>query len=234
MHALRDASSQFEPTIDNTSIDGERSPMPWMWLLARCGQSRESFRRSTDRLSKIRRSGSHRHPHQRSQSAFSSSSLGTHISSNINSSTLHTSTHKTEQQIKVSAPTKRSNSSMSSSSPPPPLHRRDSSKSSYAHDFWKHFQQRPLDAVFRPKSVALIGASEKEGSVGKTILWNLLTSPFGGTIYPVNNNPRKLKGNVFGIRSYQRMQDIPEQGIDLAIIAVPSKAVKDVSRIYLV
>ncbi|KAL7441156.1 hypothetical protein ACHAXH_006608 [Discostella pseudostelligera] len=117
-----------------------------------------------------------------------------------------------------------------SSSSPPPLHRRDSSKSSYAHDFWKHFQQRPLDAVFRPKSVALIGASEKEGSVGKTILWNLLTSPFGGTIYPVNNNPRKLKGNVFGIRSYQRMQDIPEQGIDLAIIAVPSKAVKDVMR----
>lgn len=116
------------------------------------------------------------------------------------------------------------------SSSPPPLNRHDSSKSSYAHDFWKHFQQRPLDAVFRPRSVALIGASEKEGSVGKTILWNLLTSPFGGTIYPVNNNPRKLKGNVFGIRSYQRIQDIPEQGIDLAIIAVPSKAVTEVSR----
>ena len=83
--------------------------------------------------------------------------------------------------------------------------------------FWKHFQQRPLDAVFRPKSVALIGASEKEGSVGKTIRWNLLSSPFGGTIYPVNNNPGKLNGNVFGIRSYQRMQDLPKQGIDLAM-----------------
>ena len=108
------------------------------------------------------------------------------------------------------------------------LHRR--SKSSHtAHDFWRHFQQRPLDAIFRPKSVALVGASAKEGSVGRTMLWNLVSSPFGGTIYPVNNNRHVRRDNIFGIRSYRRVQDIPERGIDLAIIAVPAGVVKNVS-----
>ena len=109
----------------------------------------------------------------------------------------------------------------------PSLHHRNKSSSHTAHDFWKHFQERPLDSIFRPRSVALIGASEKDGSVGRTILWNLLSSPFGGTIYPVNN--KRSGGNVFGIRSFGRVQEIPERGIDLAIIAVPAGAVKAVS-----
>lgn len=50
--------------------------------------------------------------------------------------------------------------------PLPPLQRRSESKGT-AHDFWKHYQERPLDAIFRPKSVAVIGASETDGSVGK-------------------------------------------------------------------
>jgi acetyltransferase len=45
---------------------------------------------------------------------------------------------------------------------------------------------QPLDVFFRPKSVAVIGATETPGSVGRTLLWNLVTSPFGGTVYPVN------------------------------------------------
>lgn len=55
-----------------------------------------------------------------------------------------------------------------------PSHMRSESKGT-AHDFWKHYQERPLDAIFRPKSVAVIGASEKQGSVGKFVeheLWN--------------------------------------------------------------
>ena len=102
-----------------------------------------------------------------------------------------------------------------------------------AIDFWKHFSERPLDTIFHPKSVALIGASEKPGSVGRTILWNLLSSPFGGTIYPVNNRLKNKNGtsnNIFGIKSYVNVKDIPEEGgIDLVIIAVPSRAVKEVS-----
>ncbi len=44
----------------------------------------------------------------------------------------------------------------------------------------------PLEAIFSPRAVAVIGASEKAGSVGRSILWNLIGSPFGGTVYPVN------------------------------------------------
>ncbi len=54
-----------------------------------------------------------------------------------------------------------------SMAPLPPIQKRTTSRGT-AHDLWKHFQERPLDAIFRPKSVALIGASEKEGSVGTT------------------------------------------------------------------
>src|SRR4051812_5545469 len=46
--------------------------------------------------------------------------------------------------------------------------------------------QNSLDPLFAPKSVAVIGATENANSVGRTVLWNLLKSPFGGTVYPVN------------------------------------------------
>lgn len=117
--------------------------------------------------------------------------------------------------------------------PLPPLHKRSESKGT-AHDFWKHYQERPLDAIFRPKSVAVIGATEKEGSVGRTLLWNLLRNPFGGTIYPVNSNPARK--NIFGIPCYTKLRDVMDQNmyrdstIDLAIIAVPAKAVKGVMQ----
>ena len=55
-----------------------------------------------------------------------------------------------------------------------------------------------LDSIFSPQSVAVIGATEKEGSVGRTILWNLISNPFGGTVFPVN--PKRA--NVLGIKSY--------------------------------
>ena len=113
------------------------------------------------------------------------------------------------------------------------LHHRTQSQHSAANDVLKLFSDTlPLDAIFRPKSVALIGASEKPGSVGRTVLWNLLSSPFGGTIYPVNSNPERK--SVFGIKSYRRLQDIPEVrqqgGVDLAIVAVPAHAVKKVMQ----
>jgi acetyltransferase len=82
-----------------------------------------------------------------------------------------------------------------------------------------------LKAMFSPRTVAVIGASEREGTVGRTILWNLITSPFGGTVYPVN--PKRP--NVLGIRSYPSITHIPEQ-VDLAIIVTPAVAVPDIIR----
>jgi acetyltransferase len=86
-------------------------------------------------------------------------------------------------------------------------------------------EHRPLDAIFAPSTIALIGASDREGSVGRTVLWNLITNSFGGTIFPVNPN----RHSVLGIRAYTTVSDIPDP-IDLAIIATPAPTVPDVIR----
>ncbi|MCE5229592.1 bifunctional acetate--CoA ligase family protein/GNAT family N-acetyltransferase [bacterium] len=84
------------------------------------------------------------------------------------------------------------------------------------HDVGR-YENNPLRAIFEPKTVAVIGASEKVGSVGRTVLWNLITNPFGGTVYPVN--PKRA--NVLGIRAYPTVKDIPEP-VDLAVLVTPA------------
>ena len=54
--------------------------------------------------------------------------------------------------------------------------------------------RHPLDPIFKPSSVALVGASERAGSVGRTVLWNLISNPFGGIIYPVNSKRAHVLG----------------------------------------
>jgi acetyltransferase len=73
--------------------------------------------------------------------------------------------------------------------------------------------------------VALVGATERAGSVGRTVLWNLISSPFGGTIYPVN--PKRT--NILGIRAYTSLQGLPEVP-DLAIICTPAEGVPALLR----
>jgi acetyltransferase len=80
-----------------------------------------------------------------------------------------------------------------------------------------------LDTVFAPNAVAVIGATEKPGSVGRAILWNLISSPFGGTVYPVN--PKRP--NVLGIRSYPAITAVPEP-VDLAVVVTPALTVPQV------
>ncbi|QEI43409.1 Succinyl-CoA ligase [ADP-forming] subunit alpha [Dolichospermum sp. UHCC 0315A] len=78
----------------------------------------------------------------------------------------------------------------------------------------------PLDAIFAPNTVAVIGASEKPGSVGRNLLWNLITNPFGGTVFPVNPQ----HSSILGIKAYSTIFDVPEK-IDLAVIATPASTV---------
>ncbi len=80
-----------------------------------------------------------------------------------------------------------------------------------------------LDAIFSPKNVAVIGASERLGSVGRTILWNLISSPFGGTVFPVN----PTRSSVLGIRAYPNVASLPEQ-VDLAVVVTPAHTVPGV------
>ncbi|MDX2255664.1 MAG: bifunctional acetate--CoA ligase family protein/GNAT family N-acetyltransferase [Pseudanabaenaceae cyanobacterium bins.39] len=91
-----------------------------------------------------------------------------------------------------------------------------------AHDIWRR-QRHPLDFIFNPRSVAVIGASEREGSVGRTLLWNLIRSPFGGTVYPINPQ----RHSILGIKSYKSVADVPET-LDLAVIATPAATVPQV------
>ena len=81
-------------------------------------------------------------------------------------------------------------------------------------------RRQPLDAVFAPENIAVIGASETPGSVGRTLLWNLVSNPFGGTIFPVN--PRR--DSVLGIEAYESVSGI-EADVDLAVIATPAPTV---------
>jgi acetyltransferase len=77
--------------------------------------------------------------------------------------------------------------------------------------------RRPLDHIFTPQSVAVVGATEKEGSVGRTVLWNLISSPFGGTVFPIN--PKR--SNVLGLKAYSSLAAVPDP-VDLAVIVTPS------------
>ena len=73
--------------------------------------------------------------------------------------------------------------------------------------------RRTLARIFAPKTVAVIGATEAPRSVGRTLLWNLISNPFGGTVFPVN--PKRP--SVLGIRAYPSIAEVPEK-VDLAVI----------------
>lgn len=77
-----------------------------------------------------------------------------------------------------------------------------------------------LDAFFLPQSVAVIGATERPGTVGRTFLRNLLESNFRSKTYPVNPNHAEL----LGLKAYKTIADVPEQ-VDLAIVATPASTV---------
>jgi acetate---CoA ligase (ADP-forming) len=82
-----------------------------------------------------------------------------------------------------------------------------------------------LKSVFEPKSVAVIGASKTNGTVGNGILTNILESNFQGAVYPVN--PKY--DNIMSVKAYKDVLSIPEK-VDLAVICIPAKAVVDVVK----
>src|SRR5438105_7820888 len=91
-----------------------------------------------------------------------------------------------------------------------------------AHDVLRS-EGQPLDAIFAPHNVAVIGASERQGSVGRAVLWSLVSSPFGGTVFPVSNK----RSSVLGIKAYPRVADIPGK-IDLAVVVTPAVTVPQI------
>lgn len=78
----------------------------------------------------------------------------------------------------------------------------------------------PLDALFHPRSVAVIGAKDDPGSVGRTIMVNLISGSFQGKIYPIN--PKR--NQVLGLKAYPAIAEVPDK-VDLAIIVTPAQSV---------
>jgi acetate---CoA ligase (ADP-forming) len=78
-----------------------------------------------------------------------------------------------------------------------------------------------LDALFRPKSVAVIGASSKALSIGNRVIKNLIDFGFKGSIYPINPKADEIRG----IKAYKSILDVPEDQIDVVHMVIPAKFV---------
>jgi acyl-CoA synthetase (NDP forming) len=77
-----------------------------------------------------------------------------------------------------------------------------------------------LDPMFAPASVAVLGASERPGTVGRAVLENLLSGKFQGKVYAVNAKHPE----VLGRKTYASIRDVPGP-VDLVIVATPAATV---------
>ena len=80
-----------------------------------------------------------------------------------------------------------------------------------------------LDGIFKPSSVAVIGASTRRGTIGRETLHNILMAEFNGKVFPVN--PKASV--IHSIKAYSTVLDVPDP-VDLAIVIVPKDFVKEV------
>ncbi|HJU87106.1 MAG TPA: acetate--CoA ligase family protein [Gemmatimonadota bacterium] len=85
--------------------------------------------------------------------------------------------------------------------------------------------REPLDVIFRPRSIAVIGASPRRGSIGHEILHNLIEHEFQGVVFPVHPTARV----IHSIKAYPSVLDIPDP-IDLAVVVVPYRHVLQVAE----
>ena len=86
-----------------------------------------------------------------------------------------------------------------------------------------------LRPFFEPRSVAVVGASRRRGSIGGELFRNILEADFTGAAYPVNREGAA----VAGVRGYRSVADIPDE-VDLVVICLPAAAVLDAARDALV
>jgi len=82
-----------------------------------------------------------------------------------------------------------------------------------------------LEPLFKPSSVAVIGASRKAGKVGHDVLKNILNSGYKGRVYPINPKAQE----VLGLKCYPSLLDVPEK-VDMGVIAVPAPIVSKIAE----
>ena len=83
-------------------------------------------------------------------------------------------------------------------------------------------ERSKLDYIFHPRSVAVVGASTRPGTVGNDIFRNLLMAEFNGSVFPIN--PKA--SNVMGVHAYKNLAEVPAE-IDLAVMIVPAAGILD-------
>jgi acetyltransferase len=91
---------------------------------------------------------------------------------------------------------------------------------SFAHDILRRSGGSALNSIFTPESVAVVGATETPGKVGRTVVENLLQGGFAGTIYPIN--PKR--DTILGLKAYPSITALPAPP-DLAVIITPPPTV---------
>ncbi len=82
-----------------------------------------------------------------------------------------------------------------------------------------------LVPFFRPRTVAVVGASRDPKGVGHVVLRHILDGGFCGTVYPVNRSAQ----SVAAVQAYKSVSDIPEQ-VDLAVVVVPAEEAPNVVK----
>ena len=81
-------------------------------------------------------------------------------------------------------------------------------------------EARSVAGLLTPRTVAVLGASDRPGVLGSAVLSHLLAGGFTGAVYPVSPHAHAVQG----VRAYPQVSDIPDQ-VDLAVLAVPAAAV---------
>jgi acetyltransferase len=79
---------------------------------------------------------------------------------------------------------------------------------------------RPLDPIFSPRSIAVVGASRNRESIGFALLHNLVLAEFRGAIYPINPYAK----SIHSLKAYPSIATVPDP-IDLAVVMVPRDSV---------
>ena len=84
-------------------------------------------------------------------------------------------------------------------------------------------EAKDFEALFTPKNIAVIGATETPGAVGRTVVENLQKIKFAGGVFPVN--PKRP--SILGLKAYPNITSVPEK-CDLAVIITPATTVANV------
>lgn len=83
--------------------------------------------------------------------------------------------------------------------------------------------EKDIESIMSPKSIAVVGATNRPGSVGHAVFANILNAGYQGILYPVNPRAKSVQS----VRAYPRLMDIPDE-IDLAVIIVPAEVVPSI------